>query len=293
MNRSTILFQFFIMFFTVASYAQKKQGGAMQWEIAACLPASNGQLNPLGVAGPVAGIHEDVLIIGGGANFPDNMPWLGGKKRYHDDVYVYVKNEEKIVLHKKTFKLPFTIAYAACCSSSKGVIYAGGENERGISNKVFLMQWDPVTLNLVIKDLPDLPVPLTNGAVAIYKDVVFLAGGEMENSVSDKLCCLDINNLKKGWTQLSSVPKQVSHAVAMVQFQNGQPFIYVAGGRKKNINTRSDFYNCVFRFDIKKINGKRSLHFHTNLLPVQVLQLLLAYYCLAAIKVKHSTKWKK
>ncbi len=251
MNRITILFLLFIMFFTVASYAQKKQSGAMQWEIAACLPASNGH-KALGVAGPVVGIHENGLVVAGGANFPDSMPWLGGTKKYYDDVYIYIKKEEKIILHSKTFKLPSAIAYAASCSSSHGIIYAGGENEKGVSNKVFLLQWDPIALDLSYKKLPDLPVALTNAAIAVHNDVVFIAGGEMENSVSDKLYCLDINNLENGWKQLSSVPKQVSHAVAMIHIYNGRPFIYLAGGRKKNVNKPSDFYNSVFRFDIIK-----------------------------------------
>lgn len=252
MNRISILLLLFIMFFTAASYAQKKQGGAMQWEIAACLPASNGHHKALGVAGPVVGIHENVLVVAGGANFPDSMPWVGGAKKYYDEVYVYIKKEGKLVLHNKTFKLPSAVAYAAGCSLPRGIIYAGGENEKGISNKVFLLQWDPVASDLSYKKLPDLPVALTNAAVGIYKDRLYVAGGEMENAVSDKLYCLDINNLESGWEQLSSVPKQVSHAVAVIQSHKGRPFIYLVGGRRKNINKPSDFYNRVFRFDIVK-----------------------------------------
>ena len=34
----------------------------------------------LGVAGPFAGVSHDVLIVGGGANFPNGAPWDGGAK---------------------------------------------------------------------------------------------------------------------------------------------------------------------------------------------------------------------
>jgi len=37
-----------------------------------------------GMAGIIAGAHGGVLIAAGGANFPDKMPWDGGKKIYYD-----------------------------------------------------------------------------------------------------------------------------------------------------------------------------------------------------------------
>src|SRR5258705_10621062 len=84
-----------IMFFTAASYAQKRQGYSMQWKIAARLPATSGQLKALGFAGLVAGVHQNVLIGAGGANFPACMPWPGGKKKYYDSFYLFGKKGEK------------------------------------------------------------------------------------------------------------------------------------------------------------------------------------------------------
>ena len=51
-------------------------------------PAWPGTTQP-GVAGPFAGIHGSTLIVAGGANFPDTMPWHGGKKQYHDEIYQF------------------------------------------------------------------------------------------------------------------------------------------------------------------------------------------------------------
>src|SRR5687768_13631692 len=115
MFRTTILLSLLIMFFTVSIYAQKAKGKAMQWEIAAQLPALNGQPKSLGFAGPVAGVHGNILVIAGGANFPDAMPWSGGKKKYYGDVFVYVKNKKTIALYRKIFRLPSSIAYSANC----------------------------------------------------------------------------------------------------------------------------------------------------------------------------------
>jgi len=39
---------------------------------------------PMGVAGPLAGVDRGMLLVGGGCNFPDSMPWAGGKKKYYN-----------------------------------------------------------------------------------------------------------------------------------------------------------------------------------------------------------------
>ena len=45
-----------------------------------------------GFGGPIAGVHDGVLIVAGGANFPDGPPWqVGdappGKKVWHDQIF--------------------------------------------------------------------------------------------------------------------------------------------------------------------------------------------------------------
>ena len=37
----------------------------------------------LGYAGMVGGVHNDVLLAAGGANFPKGLPWMGGEKVWH------------------------------------------------------------------------------------------------------------------------------------------------------------------------------------------------------------------
>lgn len=252
MGRRIILLSFFIMSFIVSTYAQKAKGKAMQWKIVAQLPALNGQPKSLGFAGPIAGVHGKILVIAGGANFPDAMPWIGGKKKYYDDIYVYLKNKKSITLYKKIFKLPSPIAYSANCSTPQGIIYAGGENEKGISNKVFLLQWDAVNETIVTKNLPDLPLAVTNAAAGFHNNIVYIAGGETVSAASDQFYCLDMNNRAAGWKTLPATPKPVSHTVLIAQSNVDHPSIYLVGGRKKNTNGISDLYSLVFKFDILK-----------------------------------------
>ena len=164
MGHKTILLSFFIMPFFVLTHAQNAKGITLRWKIAAELPSLDGKSRSLGFAGPVTGVYNNVMVVAGGANFPDKMPWQGGKKKYYDDVYVYLNNKNTLTLYKKRFKLPFPVAYAACTSTPAGIIYAGGENEQGISSKVILLQWDGSNETIISRELPDLPVGLTNAS---------------------------------------------------------------------------------------------------------------------------------
>lgn len=244
------------MFFTVATYAQKAKGKAMQWEIAAELPALNGKATALGVAGPVAGVHDNKLIVGGGANFPDSMPWLGGKKKYYDDVFVFEKRGNSLSLLSIKVKLSLSIAYSANCSSEKGIIVAGGENENGISNKVFLLQWNKKLENAIIEKLPDLPFAITNAAIVSANRKVYLAGGETASGVSNQFLVLDLDNTGNGWKELPPVPQALSHTVLLAQNNVQGKSIYAAGGRKKNSNGISDLYSSLFEFDLQKNEWK-------------------------------------
>ncbi|MBS1920482.1 MAG: galactose oxidase [Bacteroidetes bacterium] len=232
--------------------AQKKNNIFFHWEMAAQLPASPGQLYSLGLAGPVAGINKNVLMVAGGSNFPGAMPWLGGKKKYYDDLYAYLIKGGRPVLQKKEYKLPSAIAYTANCSTPVGIVYAGGENERGISKKVFLLKWQQSSSSVIIKNLPDLPVPVTNASATSDGNIVYVAGGETTTGVSDLFFSLDLKKTKAGWRKLPSLPQPTSHAVMVVQLNGKNSSVYLIGGRKKNKTGVSDLYSSVFRFDIKK-----------------------------------------
>ncbi len=253
MRLKTILVFVLIIPFTVFTYAQKAKGSRLHWNIAAELPAPDGKSKPLGVAGPVTGIHKDVLIVGGGANFPDSMPWQGGKKKYYDEIYIYKQQRKSLVLQKEVVKLPSAIAYPASCSTPQGVVYAGGENEQGLSNKVYLLRWDDTKKTIHSSELPELPNPLTNASAVYINNTIYLAGGETSAAASSLFLKLDLNNLDAGWQILPDIPKPVSHTVMVaLEGKSENISIYIVGGRKKNSDGISELYNSVFSFDTQK-----------------------------------------
>ena len=229
MNHVTVSALLVFLFFTADVTAQKSKVNSIKWDIAGVLPSTNGK--PLGFAGPVAGVSNNVLILGGGSNFPDSMPWLGGKKKYYDDLYVFKKNENDSLIFFKSFKLPFALAYAANVSTGFGIVVAGGENEIGISKKVLLINWNEATQNIIIKNLPELPFAVTNASAAVHDNKVYLAGGEMMNEVSDHFFSLDLNDVNTEWKNSPSLPKPISHAAMVVQSHGKDDCMYVIGDR--------------------------------------------------------------
>ncbi len=258
----------FVLFMTshLLSCSQKPAAYTLDWKIAGKLPSSPGQQHPLGFAGPVAGVHNNVLIVAGGANFPDSMPWMNGKKKYYDDIFIYTRNSSGMVLTKKSFKLPSTIAYSANCSTTHGIFYAGGESEHGISARAWLIKWDDHDSSIILNSLPDLPIAITNAMATVDRNKVYIAGGETLSGVLDGFYCLDLKNPSSGWTQLPVVPKPVSHAVLLTQSNGVSSCIYLVGGRKKNKSGISSLYNTVYEFNLQEKNWsqKKSLPYNLS-----------------------------
>ncbi|MBS1487784.1 MAG: hypothetical protein JST43_09355 [Bacteroidetes bacterium] len=230
--------------------AQKKMDEVSQWNSIGTLPDVDNKKQP-GLAGAVVGVSENALIVGGGANFPDAMPWEGGKKAYHNEIFVFEKDKTGKAVHTgKIFHLPFGFAYGANCSTPWGVICAGGENEEGLLKKVIVVQWKPSAKEISIAYLPDLPMAVTNASIVHHDNSIFVAGGEVGDEVSDQFFKLDLQNQSADWQVLPSLPKPLSHFVMVSQNNGTHPCLYVAGGRKKNKNAISDISSSLYEFDL-------------------------------------------
>jgi N-acetylneuraminic acid mutarotase len=236
----------------ISAAAQQKEAAPKKWHIAATLPSGKNGAMHLGIAGPVAGVHNNVLLVGGGANFPGAMPWLGGAKKYQDALYVYEKTGSGNLQLITTEQLPFPLAYSANCTTPKGVVVAGGEKGPALSKDVLLLQWNAAEKKVSFGHLPQLPLALTNAAIATDGRNVYLAGGETAATALDLFLCLDLEDTVAGWQSLPNLPQPVSHAVlAVVPHQNSQR-VFLLGGRKKNPSGISSLYASAFAFDVDK-----------------------------------------
>ncbi|MFP6905118.1 MAG: hypothetical protein VCG02_07870 [Verrucomicrobiota bacterium] len=166
------------------------------WKNIAELPPAPGRERHPGLAGPFVGVHNDVLIIGGGANYPDAPPWNGGKKVYYDEIFVLKKTPEAgYAWHDQTYRLPGKLAYGVTISTTNGLVCIGGESrvdgETRYSKTVFTLTWDLKNEQVLlgkkliatgyqrdeVLPLPDLPVGTTALGGALIRPRIYVAGG--------------------------------------------------------------------------------------------------------------------
>ena len=225
----------------------------IHWSVLTQMPVADGTKQQVGLAGASSGVHNGVLVIAGGANFEDQLPWKGGIKKYFDDVYVLCRTEKgAFQWAKKTHKLPEKVAYAATISTPQGVLCIGGENDKGLIEDVFLLQWDEQNQQINRMSLAPLPQSLTNASATVIDEYVYVMGGETKSETLASFYRLDFSSKTALWEKLPNIPFALSHAVALTQSNGHYPCIYLFGGRAKTVSGISKLYNTTLRFDLKR-----------------------------------------
>lgn len=248
---SSLILTILIMSTTVG-FSQKTKITNVEWKKAAQLQNADGSLS-LGFAGPINGISNNVLIVAGGANFPDKMPWEGGKKQYSNEIHVLEKAADDFHWNTKAIHtLPEPIAYPGNVSTKSGIVYVGGENENGLSNKAYLLNWNADKNEVEAKSLPDFPLAITNIALTHLENIVYAIGGDEAKQSSDLVFSLDLNAEKPEWKLLTKLPFALANSVSVIQNNT----IYVIGGRTKTPTGISDLHNTTLAFDLKKQTWK-------------------------------------
>ncbi len=168
---------FTAIFLLGLAQAQTERTSPLQWTQAPSHP------NAVGLASPFAGNIRKKLVIAGGANFPDQKPWAGGIKVWHDTIAVLDLSDSNPVLPNSNSvqnwtmvaALPKPLAYGVSASFADGVICVGGsDSQRHYAESFFLTEIDSQWVCLT---LPPLPVPLANACGTIVNDSLFVFGG--------------------------------------------------------------------------------------------------------------------
>ncbi len=221
------------------------------WKEFASIPPGNNQSSQPGLAGAFMGIHNEALIIAGGANFPNGGVWEGGAKAYHQAVYVLEKMEAEQYqwFAGKQFVLPQKVAYGLTVATDAGLVCIGGMNESSVLNTVFLMKWDSQEKEVNIQDLPSLPKPFANMSGGKIGNKIYVAASD-DQTESKYFLELDLSNLELGWKELpvwSGSPR--THAVGIVQNNGEVDCFYLFKGRFKGQNRTSQMLTDSYEFN--------------------------------------------
>jgi len=161
---------------------------------------------PLGVAGPYAGISNDALIIAGGAHFP--VPLFDeGSKVWVDDIWVLEKDANDAYLWKTGYNLAGPLAYGASVTTDKGLVCIGGCDANDFHTDVFSLSWADDGIEQ--RSLPSLPIPCAFTAAAKLGQTIYVAGGQNSPSATvamKNFWSLDLADPQAKWRRLEPWP---------------------------------------------------------------------------------------
>lgn len=210
------------------------------------IPPAQGKPLQYGLAGAVTGCDDNRIIVAGGSNFEDNLPWKGGTKMYHDDIFILtLKADGSGVWSQSAQKLPKPMAYSANVPAAKGFISIGGEDLSGKLDLVFQVSIEDDSVQF--KALPELPIALSNAGAVQIQSTLYVAGGLDQEGASDCMLSIDLSAENPKWTTLANLPEKLSHAVVAGQSDGTEDCVYVIGGRNKTGLT-STFLSNIWKY---------------------------------------------
>lgn len=221
----------------------------IEWAVEGELPPNppsadrmSGEQHP-GLAGTYAGVIDGILIVAGGANFPESPPWEGGKKVYWDHIYVQDLNRKE-GMKVAGQRLPESMGYGVSVTDGDRLILAGGENEDGIVTGVWELTWDREKEMIYIDSLPPLP-----------ENVKAIAGGKMGDAVyihgiRDGENVLLRRKTDGSWTFLKGCPGPARDLpAAAVQSDGYGERFYLFSGRTTGADGKIELLNDGWSYD--------------------------------------------
>jgi N-acetylneuraminic acid mutarotase len=164
----------------------------------------------IGLAAAYAGASNGYLLVAGGTNFPNGMPWEGGKKQWSSAVHAWSPTETWRVVGE----LPRSAAGGACATTAFGVLCAGGSNAREVFADSFLLRFEHD--RLVREPLPPLPTPLSGLSAVAVGSAVFVLGGHGKTDVLAEdpqrlLLSIDLAAPRREWVSHPPIPGAGRH----------------------------------------------------------------------------------
>jgi len=188
----------------LATQASKGAGPELAFDELPPLP------DPIGFAGPFAGVSGDRLIVAGGTNFPGKPIWDGGTKVWYDDVFVL--DDPKGRWKKLPTKLPRPLGYGVSISSTEGLICIGGSDSKRHYADVTILRLDGDKLES--HALPSLPARRAMMSGELIGRTIYLAGGietPESTAAAHSFWALDLDHLDAGWQLLETWPGPERH----------------------------------------------------------------------------------
>lgn len=199
------------------------------------------RLEPLpdkeGFAGAFAGVSADALIVAGGTNFPDKMPWEGGVKRWYDDVHVL---RDPAGRWEKAGRLPRPNGYGVSLSTREGLLLIGGGDAQEHFRSVWRLRLEGGEARF--DRLADLPRPCAFMAGVESGGVVYVAGGierPADTAALGTFWALDLSQVETGWKELKPCPGP-ARILASMAAAEGRVYLFSGASLKPGADGKAE-----------------------------------------------------
>ncbi|WP_028329937.1 cyclically-permuted mutarotase family protein [Brachyspira alvinipulli] len=195
------------------------------WEVGGHLPAQTGMDKNIGTAGLLYGsLGGKYIVVGGGANFPNDPVINGGVKKTYSDIYM-LEDKNGVLEVVEHINWENELGYGASITVENGIYYIGGSSNPEADDDILFITLKDNKLN--VEKIGDLPFSLQNG-VAVYKDSkLYVITGKQAGKGSNKVCEYDLNT--KETKELAPVPGEASRTQAVAQLLNGNIYVFSGG----------------------------------------------------------------
>jgi N-acetylneuraminic acid mutarotase len=214
-------------------------------------PGAWSELPPLpdkeGFAGSFAGVSDGVLLVAGGANFPDKKPWEGGTKAWYGTIFALEKPDGQ---WKPAGRLPRALGYGVSVTYRGGVVCVGGSDGTRHYADVFRLEWKAG--RVVTTELPPLPQPVANACGALLGDRLYIIGGLSQPDATQTLKTayqIDLAEAKPSWREMEGWPGSGRMLAVAAGFDGA---LWVMGGVDLGVGAgggvQRRYLNDAFRF---------------------------------------------
>lgn len=194
------------------------------WEFAGDLSPQQGMEVNKGMAGLLYGVSNGYVVVGGGANFPEEGPALGGAKRTYPDIYV-LKQEDGQLTEVNHTVLDYEIGYGASITADQGIYYVGGSPAEGKGNQILLVNADAAG-ELQVDTVGELPFTFSDGFAVLEDRLLYVGAGKMDGKADNRMFVLNLDTQEL--KELVPVPGAAGRTQSVAELLGG--YIYVFSG---------------------------------------------------------------
>lgn len=195
------------------------------WQHAGDLEPQNGAEVNIGTAGMLNGKSAGYIIVGGGANFPEGGPEVGGPKVQYPDLYVMKPEEGQLTLVNHT-AMDYEIGYGASITTEEGIYYIGGSPVEGKGNKILFVKADEAG-EVTVEEVGELPFTFSDGIAVLKDNVLYVGAGKQDGAASNKFYAYDLES--KEITDLEAVPGEETRTQSVAQLFGDKLYVFSGG----------------------------------------------------------------